>query len=123
MNWLLIPLVVLVASQDDRRKPKPTPSFTIEKLPQLPDGATPDNSTTGDWRDSAEVIPKKNRTVHLEQPDLNQKATGRYVIVNPNGTLAVRTTFMLDTATGRCWQWVVDAQGRHSWEEMERWSF
>lgn len=45
---------------------------------------------------------------------------GRFAIVNPNGTLAVKTTFMLDTATGRVWQLVEDAKGQHpAWEEME----
>ena len=70
---------------------------------------------------SQETVPP--RKVHFEQPDLSQKTPGRFVIVNPNAPSLARTTLMLDTATGRCWMLVADAQGRSLWEETERWSF
>lgn len=44
----------------------------------------------------------------------------RYSIVNPNGTLVVKTTFLLDTSTGRSWQLVQTATGESVWEEVNR---
>jgi hypothetical protein len=43
----------------------------------------------------------------------------RYVIVNPNGRLKASTTFLLDTKTGKTWQYVEDSLGFTSWEQKE----
>ena len=43
-------------------------------------------------------------------------ANARYVIVNPN-TMA-KTTFLLDTKTGKVWQLVENSIGDCSWQQM-----
>lgn len=46
-------------------------------------------------------------------------AGARYVIVNPNGNLKASTTFLLDTKTGKTWQYVQDSSGATIWEQKE----
>jgi hypothetical protein len=46
-------------------------------------------------------------------------SNARYVIVNPNGRLKAATTFLLDTKTGKTWQYVQNSQGATSWEQLQ----
>lgn len=51
--------------------------------------------------------------------DTTYPSNARYVIVNPNGRLQVRTTFLLDTKTGRTWQLVSTSDGGNMWQQMK----
>jgi hypothetical protein len=51
--------------------------------------------------------------------DTTYPPNARYVIVNPNGRLKAATTFLLDTKTGKTWQFVVDSAGMNSWQQLQ----
>ena len=51
--------------------------------------------------------------------DTTYLPNARYVIVNPNGRLKAATTFLLDTKTGKTWQFVVDSAGMNSWQQLQ----
>ena len=63
-------------------------------------------------------IEPTKKAAYQGVPQPKAVVPSRFVIVNPNPSLVVRTTYLLDTATGRCWILVKDENGSISWQEV-----